>query len=271
MALARLFLGLWFFLAIGHTSGGYFGLRGTLLLLYFLYSLTVILALQFRPASSSFFHIGIHGLDILWAAYLSLLVNWPAVSVVLFFFLLMSSKMRWGFWEAQLTTVSFILLSLFGAWVRQPHLPLGHTMSFEQGMTFLLFCLLSLVTGFLSEAKVLRLENTSIAGLIESIRLDGGFQNALQSVCDAGIRLFRATQVLVAIHERDRNRASLFRATNANPVIQSSELSPGEWDQYFFPAPAESWRMGNTRRAGPLQFECLTLDSGKTKSCATNI
>jgi signal transduction histidine kinase len=248
VALARLFLSFWFFLAVGRSSGDYLGRQGILLLLYALYSLSIILALRLRSQSSPFFHIGIHGADVLWAVYLSLLIDWPGMSFVLFFLILISSKLRWGFWEAQLTTLSFILISLAGALAFQTHLPTYHRAVFDQVLETLLYCLLSLVIGFLAEVKVAHLERSSTAAMVESIRVDDGMQKALQDVCNTGIQLFRATQLLVAIHEGDR--ASLFRATNSAQGIQSSELSSGKWDQYFFPAPARSWRVSSIRGNG---------------------
>jgi signal transduction histidine kinase len=270
MAIARLYLSIWFFLVLFRADAYVLQFRETLLLLYFLYSVSVFIALRFRCGSSPFFHIGIHCADIVWAAYLALVIDWPGVSLVLFFIVLVSSKLRWGFWEAQLTTLSFIFLSVSGALLYPAGLPMHQGSFFEQILEGLLYCFVSLLIGFLAEPKVKRVEEGSIAALVASIRTGQDLEGAIQTFSSAIIPLFRATQIFVAIHDTSRNSSTLFRATNSSRDIQACELAPEQLPQYFFPAPAPSWRMESIRGSGTLQFRCLTLDSGKLASCRTN-
>jgi signal transduction histidine kinase len=267
LAAGRLFLGFCLFLAAYSEDSP--KLARNLLFLYLVYGLLIILALRARPQSSPFFYIGVHCADILWAAHIALLVGVPHIAFVLLFLLLIGAKLFWGFWEVLLTAAGFFALSLAGTYLYHS----GHLWHYmnpsAQTLDILLYCLVTLDVGFLAEAKALRGEKNAVNALIESIRIDGGLQDALKTACGRVIQLFGATQVLVVIHEEDRKRCALFRATGSLPGLQSCELDPSQWPEYLFPAPAPGWRLATVGRLGLPKPRCLVLDSGKMRTSKT--
>jgi len=75
----------------------------TLAIIYLTYGLLILLLLQSRQQLSPYTHIAIHAMDIVWATQLATSRHWPAIAFVLFFFVIVGSVFRWGFWEAHLT------------------------------------------------------------------------------------------------------------------------------------------------------------------------
>ncbi len=267
MAIARLFMSLCFLANSAHSHGLSSTLPTTLLCLYSIYSVLITFALRFRIQSSPAFHIGLHCADVLWAAQLALVIEWPGVSLVLLFFLLISSKMRWGFWEALLTGGGFSFLWLAGSLIYSPVLGWRHASPLDALLEFAIHMTMSLVIGRLAEPKLMHMEKSRLTTILEGIDSSRGLTPAMQTICSAAMSLFRATQILIAIHDRHTDRTLLFRAGNTSENVQCEVLTPEQYSHYFFTPPATGWRMRAVRRARTPEFRCLTLQDDRLRTC----
>lgn len=234
---------------------------------YLIFSLAIPLTLRANPQLSPFFYIVIHVMDILWAVNLIALVNWPGLSFALFLFIMTATAFRWGFWEAQLTNFVFAIFLVIscGAYKRDIFLLWHHHESMEFIPEILLFVVVSILVGLLAEAKAVNSETNTIGRILDRLRVESGIEAASRILCAEGLRLFGATQFLLAVLEKSSGKASLFRMTGAHPELEASELDSMSQANYFFPAPGASWRIAARKRNGMPQFQCATLTAGKLK------
>ena len=231
----------------------------------FVYSLVLIVALKLYRHASPFFHIGIHCADLLWAMSLVIVIDWPAMSLALFFFLIASAAVRWGFWEVLLTGMVFcVLLPADGS---SFHLSVPHLWLFSKTSNLfpelLVYFALVLIVGLLAEVKAVRAEAYAMATIIEGLHTGSGFDPALRTLCAKGLRLYGANEIMVAIHERTRRRSFVFRINSSQPAPQPSELDASQLPHYFFPAPATNWRLVRLLHRSCPEFLCDVLESGQ--------
>ncbi len=268
LAIARVFLSACCLAATLRAQEGVApNLRLTLSLSYLLYSLLMFPTIRTLSRMPPLL-IAIHCADILWAVHLALLIRWPAMSVVLLLFVFSCAVLRWGFWEIQLTAVIlFLILPVVGSSIYDIRLSqLWSPRSLSDLLVAIFLCIgFSLITGLVAEVHAVSSEKSRTAGVTQTVSLDCGFEKALQTVSAATFEVFGATQLLVAVHEHDRDRASLFSLNSSRQTVQSGELDPSRLCIYFFPAPAPSWSIAGARQSGPEQIRCLTLDSGRVR------
>jgi signal transduction histidine kinase len=267
LGIMRLLLGLCYLGALVRPgSVDEFSTFKTLVIIYLTYGLLVLLLLQSRPQLSPYSHIAIHGMDIVWATQLATLSHWPEMAFVLFFFIIVGSVFRWGFWEAQLTLASYFVFWVLSCYLHDPgHLAQEFSQSaLVQVPEALLYFGLTCTAGLLAEAKSARSESQSISGIIENLRTESGLERAISGVCSEGRRLFGATQVLVVTQDLDRNRTTLYRAIRSQSEVQIRELGAAEQSLYCFPEPGESMRL-SIGRPPANQFRCHTLADRKVK------
>jgi signal transduction histidine kinase len=266
LAIIRIVLGACFVVGILHSGRtGSLRLSEILLFSFLAYSLIIALVLRVQSQANSYFHIGIHYIDILWTTNLILLVQWPSMSFALFFFMMASAAGRWGFWEAQLTNLIFCAQLVMGIVVYNLNLPyLAHYENISGIMPeVLIYFAMAFIVGLLAEVKSVRSERYAIANILQGLHDGSAFEPALRSASTAGLQLYGATQILVAIHERSRKRSSLFRITNAQRTLVSSELGASELPQYFFPCSANSWRVANLTHYSQPHFRYDILEGGR--------
>lgn len=229
-----------------------------LLASYLAYALCIPLILLWRSRLSPFAHAAIHFTDILWVTQLTLLIQWPIMGLALFCFVIASSTLRWGFWEALLTLVSYFALIAAGFYLHNPQLVL-HWISQNGSVLIpeaLLYFCLAFMGGLLAESKAVRSESASMARITELLRSESGLEAAVGSVSSEGCQVYAATQVVVVIHERSRNRSMMFRAVGSQPGIQACELDAAQQQNYQFPKPGTSVRMAIRRHSMPRRFRC---------------
>jgi signal transduction histidine kinase len=245
---------------------------GILLLLYLTFSLLVLFILRFRTHLSPASHFVIHLIDVLVATQLILLIPWPSMSLALFLFVMASTAIRWGFWEALLTLAAFCIFLLIGFYTHSSIL-LHQLRSKSPSELFpeaLLYLAITCFIGLLAEAKAERSEGYFLAGIAAGIRIEPGLQHALYSVCSEELHLFGANQVLVVTHERDTNQFSLFRVARSQEGLQSLDLDVSQQTQYLFPAPATAMRVVRSGQSRQPQYRSCTLASGEMKRSSEN-
>jgi signal transduction histidine kinase len=237
------------------------------LLMYLVYSIVVILVLRSYPLLSPMVHIEFHCADILWATQLIILGHWPAMSFVLFFFVMAGTAMRWGFWEAVLTAAILCVTLAFGFYAYNTRIAqVWYYRNISEFVPEVLFFLIIVcLVGFLAEANALRSEGNFMTRAIEGIRLETGLDQALSAICAHTIRLYYPTQVLLATHDLNRNRARLYRMSRSQNVLQSVELDATQREQYLSHAPAPCIRLSVERPQHRNRFRCLLLEAGKIR------
>ena len=239
-----------------------------LLILYFSYSLAIILALHLRVRWSPQTHIGIHLADILWAAHLMLLIESPVMFFVLSLSVVASAGFRWGFWECLFTMVCLGAVLTEGGVIYYYQFSSGPPKLFyylyPETLHFLAY---GLIIGLLSEAKAVLAKGYAVGYFADNVRIQYGITKTLDIMCAEGISLFGATQILVAIRNENRGEASLFRASRTESRMH--EISGFKQEQYFFPAPATTWRLRNSIRTGKPQFRQFLLEAGKIQENKT--
>jgi signal transduction histidine kinase len=262
LAILRLLLGVCFLTAFFRPdSTPALPINKFLLASYLAYALFIPLILFWRPRLSPLAHAAIHFIDILWVTQLTPLIQWPTMGLVLFCYVIASSVLRWGFWEAQLTLASYFVLTTAGFYLHNPQLLL-HWVS-QHGLVLfpeaLLYFCLAFMGGLLAESKAARSESASIARIAEWLRSETGLETAVGRVSSEGCQVYAATQVVVVIHERGRNRSMMFRAVGSQSDIQACELDAAQQQYYQFPKPGTSVRMAMKRHSMPRRFRCHLL------------
>jgi hypothetical protein len=235
------------------------------------YGMLVPLLLLSRPHLSPYTHIAIHVVDIVWATQLATLNHWPAMAFVLFFFVIVSSIFRWGFWEAHLTLATYFAFWVLGCYLHHPeHLTeLLSQSSLALIMEAIMYFGLTCMAGLLAEAKSVRSESQSISRMIEDLRTEPGLERAISGLCSEGRQLFGATQVMVVAQDLNRNRTMRYRSISSQSETEIRELSIAEQFHFLFPAPGKSMRLSVGRPpANPLR--CHTLADGKVKPSILN-
>jgi signal transduction histidine kinase len=240
-------------------------------LLYLLYSLLIILWLRVYPRLSPMAHIEFHCGDILWATQLIILGHWPAMSYVVFFFVMAGTAIRWGFWEAILTAAIFCLTLPVGFYF--VHTGIGQLWHYGSISEFvseaLFFLIIVCLVGVLAEAKAMRSEGHFMARAIEGIRLQSGLDQALRILCTQAFQLYSPKQLLLVTHDRKRNRMLLYRLSGSRNAFRSVELPASRRETYLFPPPAPCWRLAIDRPYRKHRFGCLRLEEGKIKKDKT--
>jgi signal transduction histidine kinase len=244
-----------------------------LLCSYIIFSLLIFLMLRKRPSLSPFIYIMVHLVDIVLTVSLIVMVNWPEMSFILFFFVLIGTIFRWGFWETQLTNFAFGLFLLIGCLAYNRDLFQSwhlHT-SLKLIPEILLLAIASILVGLIAEAKAVYSENSGLMRIIGNLRSESELKDVFHIVIREGMKVFGATQVMIAMREKNCSKASLYCMANGHPVPESCELDSLHQGQYFFPAPAMSWRLAVVPRRGSVRFKCMALDDGKlSKSTKAN-
>lgn len=238
-----------------------------LALLYLFYSLLIILMLRIHPHLSPQVHLGIHCADILWATPLMILGPWPELLFAVFIFLMGSAALRWGFWEVLLTAGAFCVTMPLGSSVLGAHIPqLPHYGSIS-GLTSagLFLAVIVCLSGLLAEASAVRFEKSFMASALEDIRLETGLDEGLHIICTHALQLYHPAQVLLVLNDRNSNQCRLYRLSRLQKAIQSSMLDSSQQKQYFFPAPAEFWRVAVGHSHSKIRFKCFLLKEGKIK------
>ncbi len=222
LAIARLLFGVCCLLAIFNAEGtAQLHLYEALSASFLIYSLAILVTLGLHSNARAPFYVLIQCADVLWAVYLILFIRWPGMEFAIFFFLVASAGFRWGFWETELTNVIFCLALIAGCFLY--HIGFRQLLPFQQRHELihtLILCLaLTVIVGVLAELKAVRLQEYQISKAVKNLSLASGLEQALQNACARTIRLYGATQVLIALHQKKKDQPILLSATGLRPIL----------------------------------------------------
>jgi signal transduction histidine kinase len=166
------------------------------------------------------------------------------MSFVLFAYILGSSILRWGFWEAHLTASIYFFFWIFGSICHHPAhlLELLAQGPLELFLQALLYFGFTCTAGFIAEALATRSESNALALIRSEIRGQSGIEQAISNVCSQGRQLYAAMQILVVTQEQSTNRATLYRSIRSQSDVEMRPLEPCDQFRYLFPEPGESMR-----------------------------
>ena len=234
-----------------------------LLVIYVIHSLLILVLVQIRQESSVGFRFGVHAVDVIWPALISVFsTGATSPSVTFSIFSLLAAAYRWGFIETMATAGAGIVLFFAQIIFLESGHPAVQSLlggEFESNR-FITRGLYLLITGYLlgylgEEQKRLRTETTTIARIISRVQSEVGLRASLRVVCDEILRLFNSPRALLAFEEASSGRAYLWRAAHevksGELTITLSELDSPERPAYFFEPPGETWhavRLASSRQ-----------------------
>ena len=195
------------------------------LFLYFAYSVAVWLLFRSRQHWTGRLTLGVHVLDIAIVSTFTIFTRGPNNAfAVLFLFIVLSAAGRWGFRETVATTIGVAALVLLENVLckSQLHLLWGHPElsifpNFVMPATNLLIT--GLMVGFLAEElKMLLSERSAIARIMGGIQVGAELATTLAGICSEMLRIFGASEILVAVRETDTPSLHLWRAVGYSPA-----------------------------------------------------
>ena len=226
-----------------------------LLAAYAVYSLVVLATVQHLLRLGSPAVLGLHGIDILWAAAITFFSQGPVSPFFLFFlFVLLAAAYRWGFRETFATALLIITIFLLetavavvGPWNRTWFANL----SFEPTPIITRITYLLLTGGLLAylaeQDKQLRAEIAASADAVRQPRAELGFSGSIIAIARLLARTFRASGVDVVIHDHERGRTTLWSIGrhHAGGGDQGSprpvQLTDRERSTWLFETRARAW------------------------------
>jgi len=208
---------------LGHAPVAY-GLLG----IYLIHGVMVITLLRRRQQSTMAFRLLVHGVDIVWPAFISVFAEGPRSPFLLFFFfVLAAAAYRWGLWETLSTAAaevallwieSFVLLRVWATqgkslpWRVFSGLQVNVT-EFEPKRLFMLsvyLLVMGLLLGYLAEQQWrLRAEKAAVTSMLAKVRVEAGLTGTLQQICRQVQGMYAASRVLVASQEIRSHRIFL--------------------------------------------------------------
>ncbi|MBZ5513485.1 MAG: hypothetical protein LAN62_01315 [Acidobacteriia bacterium] len=256
LATARAFLAISSLVAIGlnPTEAVTFSRRAYgLLLIYAIHSLLILVLVQIRKESSAGFRLGVHAVDVIWPALISLYSADPSSPFFAFsIFALLAAAYRWGFTETMATAAGAIVLYFSQAIFLASSRPAIR--AFVEGEfganRFILRGLFLLITGYLlgylgEEQKRLRTESAAITRIISRAQSEVGLRASLRVVLEEILNLFQSTRAVLALEEVKSGRAYLWIAAreerSREVAISNVELDPDRRAIYLFEPPGETW------------------------------
>jgi signal transduction histidine kinase len=243
-----------------------------LLAAYAVYSLIVLLSVQHLLRLGSPAVLGLHGIDILWAAAITFFSQGPVSPFFLFFlFVLLAAAYRWGFRETFATAILIVTIFLLetvvavvGPWNRTWFA----NITFEPTPIITRIGYLLLTGGLLAylaeEDKQLRAEVAASADAVRQPRVELGFGGSIVAIARLLARTFRASGVDVVIHDHERGRTTLWSIGrhHAGGVEQGAprpvQLNERDRATWLFEAPVRAWC--STGLLGPNGWPAAALD-----------
>jgi len=265
---------------LGHAPVAY-GLLG----IYLIHGVMVITLLRRRQQSTMAFRLLVHGVDIVWPAFISVFAEGPRSPFLLFFFfVLAAAAYRWGLWETLSTAAaevallwieSFVLLRVWATqgkslpWRVFSGLQVNVT-EFEPKRLFMLsvyLLVMGLLLGYLAEQQWrLRAEKAAVTSMLAKVRVEAGLTGTLQQICRQVQGMYAASRVLVASQEIHSHRTFLGELRNVDgPSSDFTWLNAGPRDagRYLEDFPGEvcyAARNTNTTNTKKDRWSLIALD-----------
>ena len=212
--------------------------------------------------------VGVHGVDILWAALLPVVTGNPHVPFSVFLlFTLLSAAYRWGFWSTLATVGSMISLLLLESGL--PTLvasgPGFGSATEDLPARAIGWVLMGSLVGFLGESqRVLRERMLAASRLLAIADGHEQTQRTLEDLVREMLALFRAREAAVVLEDQSTARTFLWQATrerrSGEVSFASSELNSMERGRYLFPAPGDAWCVVQRRLGEGPPVRLVVLD-----------
>ena len=222
-----------------------------LLSVYTVYSLIVLLALEWKPNLGQHCFRQLTLVDIVCLVFLSTIAGGSQGALyMLSLLILYGTAYGKGLRDAAVTGVLMGALILLG---NVAHVWLVHQNSAAWDWTFLRSSLVPfayilvacLLVGFGAQAgKELLAERVAIAKVLGGLKQNEGLRPTLNRVCSELLRIFGARRILVAAHEKPNGIVHLLEAEpyhNGESVIRIEELDEDQCGIYLFPEPGRTW------------------------------
>ncbi|MCL5006271.1 MAG: sensor histidine kinase [Acidobacteria bacterium] len=244
-----------------------------LLAVYALEAIGVLAMVRTLRTSSLKFRVGVHAVDILWPALMSVFTAGPNSPFYIFYtFVLLEAAYRWGMQGTLVTALAttviysfqgiFVALHIF-AFLPPLEGPLGMN-GFMMRAGYLL--LMGYLMGYLGEEeKQLREEVRSITRIMTKVRAEIGVRNALRAIFDEIFKLFRTRHALLALLDHSSDRAFVWDVQRKEPAeevtVSSSELKDPQAVKEVFETPGHVWHMVEKRPDGEKPgYDVFVLD-----------
>lgn len=236
----------------------YAALAYGLMLVYVFYSFFILAWVRLQRDPSSSFRLGIHAIDVLWPAVISLFTSGPNSPFFIFnAFVLLEAAFRWGLRQTLATAGAEVVLYFSEGllWIFSSG-ALGYSLRerFELNqfiMRGLYLLIMGYLLGYLGEQeKRQRAEASGIARLIVKVQSESGLRGALRAVLEEVCRLFESKRALLILQETGTGRAFLWqgRQDEGGMVLTLTELDSSERAEYLFDPPGMAW---HARRREP--------------------
>jgi signal transduction histidine kinase len=218
-----------------------------LLAFYIAQGTAVIFLLRSRQQSTASFRMLVHAADIVWPALICLLTTTQSNPFFLFFlFVLAAAAYRWGLWETVMTSIAAVWLlwleSLFlhlhmigpiNAWLLQHRLPVinADLVDYEPKRLFMrsvYLIVMGLLLGYLAEQqKKLRAERDEASKMLGMVSIEAGLAGTLAQIGGEMLRLYRASEALVASREGGTQRISVGKILLRQGQPELNWMEPG--------------------------------------------
>jgi signal transduction histidine kinase len=225
----------------------------TILALYLAHSIEVLVLLRAYDDVSNRFTLTVQVLDLLFPAALTVFTEGPnSPFFVMFFFAIMVAAFRWGFRASFVNAVVALVVQVaeVGLLIWSPNSREFIDTPFELNRLIVrtsYLMITGLVVGYAAEQeKQLRAEANIISRLADRARnTEGGLNAAIQAIFGEVFRIFRASQLVVAVQElsTDRIFCGWIDQTdpNAPSALHLSEPEAEQRDLYTFSVPSHTW------------------------------
>lgn len=238
----------------------YAALAYSLMLFYVFYSFLILAWVRLQREPSSGFRLGIHGIDVLWPAVISLFTSGPNSPFFIFnAFVLLEAAFRWGLRQTLATAGAEVVLYFSGAllWVFSSG-ALGYSLREEFELNrFIMRGLYLLIMGYLlgylgEQEKRQRAEASGIARLVVKVQSEPGVRGALRVVLEEVCRLFESKHALLILQEVGTGRAFLWagRQEKGEMVLTLTELDSSQRAEYLLDPPGMAWHARRRETGG---------------------
>jgi signal transduction histidine kinase len=223
--------------------------------LYLLYSLLVLVWLQYHPRPTRQLQVWLQAIDVIWPLALSVFTTGLGAPFLLFyFFALLESAYRWGFKETLMTTAAMVGLVLARDFLKVsgPGVEVYWRKTSPWALFFMqgpYFAIMGTLVGYLGEWEkvpgwmaVARVR--ALAGIQARTSLRGAVRASLQVMC----MLAGARRAMIVLEETATERAFLWDAqvspgAESGMVLASYELSAAQRACYLFNPPGNAWHV----------------------------
>jgi len=258
-----------------------------LLAIYIGQGTAIIVLLKSSRETRASFRAVVHMADVVWPALICLCTSSQSNSFFLFFlFVIAAAAYRWGLFETVITSISAVWLLWLetwvlwsggmlsaNAWFSRHSLPLvyANLADFDPKrllMRSVYLVVMGLLLGYLAEQqKKLRAERDERARILGLVSMETGLAQTLSEVLGELLRLYRASQAIVAAREAASQRLSVGTLALHKSIAELAWVEPGSLgaETYLTSSEAASSYARMFAGANEHRFEVIGLNAAGTR------